>query len=92
MVSADMEGREKMSNNIVKMVTEVKEGRTWRETFSITKPEYVYRHFADDMRYRYIHHSAYYRMVKRVNHYNGFETITFYYDNGVRTSYTIESH
>ena len=38
------------------------------------------------------HNGKEYKSIKRVNHFDGWQTVAVYYDNGVKTEYFIKSH
>lgn len=75
----------------IKRITEVKEGRTWRETYTTTDPAEVYKALAEDLIQKKINACAYIRSIKRENLYNGYQRITVLYNNGVRSIYTAKN-
>lgn len=64
-------------------------GKAWNETYSTTDALEVYRAFSVDMRYKFLHKSAYIRRTTDKNNYDGTRTIVFYYDNDCKSVYII---
>lgn len=79
-------------NNTVNMTIEVKNGKTYEVSRVIEDRAEVYESLARDLISKKINSCCYIKSIKRVNLYTGFEKITVTYDNGVRRTYTIESH
>lgn len=74
----------------VKKITEVKNGKTWIETFCVEDPADVYEGLANDLIAKKINACSYILSIKRVNLYTGFQRITVNYTNGVRSIYTVK--
>ena len=75
----------------VKRVCYKKEGRDWKETFTDTDREAVYRWLAHDLEAKYICRCAYITRIKRQSNYDGTANITVWYDNEIKNVYTIEN-
>ena len=75
----------------IKRVFEVKEGRTWRETHTITEPAEVYKFLAEELIAKKLNACAYIRGIKRENLHNGYQRIVISYDNGGRAVYTVRN-
>ena len=78
------------SNEKVRATTYTKDGKSWKECHETTNPETVYKKLLDDMISKKLNACLYIRKIERVNLYNGFNRITVYYDNGVKTDYIID--
>ena len=50
----------------------------------------VYKHLAYDLLWKFMHKSPMYKRITRKTNYNGTQTIVVTYDNGVRSTYTIQ--
>lgn len=68
-----------------------KDGKDWVETCRITDPMEVYRALAMDMVHKKIHQCRYIKRITRMPHYDGTQTISVYYDGGVRADYLVEN-
>ena len=79
-------------NNKVNMTIEVKNGRQYEVTRICEDRAEVYESLANDLINKKMCGCTYIKSVKRIQLYNGFIKIVVTYDNGVRTTYTIESH
>lgn len=78
------------NNEQVRATTYTKEGKSWKECHETTNPEAVYKKLLDDMISKKLNACTYIRKIEKVNLYNGFNRITVYYDNGVKTDYIID--
>lgn len=74
------------NNEQVRATTYTKAGGQWKECHETTNPEQVYKKLLD----KKINACLYIRKIKRVNLHNGFNRVTVYYDNGVKTDYIID--
>ena len=61
---------------------EVKEGKTWRETYRTEDESEVYRSLADELMAHKVFHSPVYRRMEQHNNYDGTRTIIFYQTRG----------
>ena len=75
----------------IKRITEIKDGRAWRETYTTTDPAEVYKALAEDLISKKINACAYIHSIKRENLYNGFQRLTVSHNNGVRSTYIIKN-
>jgi IS1 family transposase len=78
------------SNNQVKATTFVKEFKKWNVSWETTDKEVVYKKLLDDLISKKVNACRYILRIERVNLYNGYERITVYYDNDVKTDYIID--
>ena len=78
------------NNEQIRATTYTKEGKRCKEHHETTNPETVYKKLLDDMISKKLNGCTYIRKIERVNLYNGFNRITVYYDNGVKTDYIID--
>ena len=78
-------------NMEIKRIVEIKEGRTWRESYASTDPAAVYQDLAGDLIAKKINCCSYIRSIKRTCLYNGFQKIVVSYDNGVRATYIVKN-
>ena len=68
---------------------EVKEGRTWRETYRTEDRAQVYEDLANELlNHKVFHYNSYLRMTQH-NNYDGTRTIVFYQTNG-RSVYRVK--
>jgi hypothetical protein len=75
----------------VKRIAYVKRGNKWEEAYIDTDRASVYKDLAKDLESKYILKSNFVTRITRNNNYDGTETITAYYNNGVKFVYTIEN-
>ena len=75
----------------VKRIAYVKHGNKWEEACIDTDPASVYKDLAKDLESKHILKSNFVTRITRNNNYDGTETITAYYNNGVKFVYTIEN-
>lgn len=75
----------------VKRIAYVKRNSKWEEAYIDTDPASVYKDLAHDLESKYIFKSDFVTRITRRNNYDGTETITAYYNNGVKFVYTIEN-
>ena len=75
----------------IKRTVEIKESRTWRESYTVTDPAQVYQDLAGDLIAKKINCCTYIRSIKRTNLYNGFQKIVVSYDNDVRATYIVKN-
>lgn len=75
---------------VISRVVEVKEGRKWSISRIVNDAAEIYRALSDDLAAKYINKAAYVKRITRACNYNGTQTITVLYDNGVRSLYTVE--
>ena len=78
------------NNNQVKATAFIKESKKWVENWKTTNREVVYKKLLDDLISKKINACRYILRIERVNLYNGYERITVYYDNDVKTEYIID--
>ena len=70
----------------------IKNGRQWTVTYIETDTTAIYKSLNRDLRYRFIHHSAYIKRLTDRCNYDGTRTITVYYDNGVKNVYIVKDY
>ena len=75
----------------IKRVVEVKNGSKWEVSHTTTNELTIYKDLASAMISKKLHQCTYIKSIKDVCNYDGTRNITIYYDNGVRSTYTIES-
>ena len=71
-------------------VFEVKEGKTWKETFRTENLEQIYKDLAQELLNCKVFKSQYYKKMTQNSNYDGTRTITFYQNNG-RSVYTVKA-
>lgn len=76
----------------ISMTNYVKEGRTWKESYTNNNPADVYESLSMALINKKIHSCSYIKSIKRVNNYDGTQSITVNYDNGVKTVYIVANH
>ena len=76
----------------ISMTNYVKEGRNWKESYTNTNPADVYESLSLALINKKIHSCSYIKSIKRVNNYDGTQSITVNYDNGVKTVYIVANH
>ena len=75
----------------IKKITQVKKGREWVTSYEETDITAVHTQLAEDLIAKKLNCCSYIKSIKRVNNYDGTQTITVNYDNGVRSLYTIRN-
>ena len=80
-----------MDNNIIKRIAQKKTGKTWVNTYIDTCPGTVYKSLSHDLIAKKINACTYIKSIKRIQNYDGTNTIIVTYDNNVRSVYTIEN-
>ena len=75
----------------IKRVSYKKENNTWKETFTDTDRESVYKWLAHDLEAKYICKCTYITRIKRQSNYDGTVNITVWYDNNIKNVFTVES-
>ena len=81
-----------MMTREISMINYVKSGRTWNESYRNTNPAEVYESLSIALINKKIHACKYITSIKRVNNYDGTQTITVMYDNDVKTVYIVANH
>lgn len=76
----------------ISMTNLVKEGRTWKESYINNNPADVYESLAHALIAKKLHACSYIKSIKRTNNYDGTQTVTVNYDNGVKTVYIVDNH
>lgn len=74
-----------------KATTYQKNGAKWEKTFETYSIEHIKDKLLNDLINKNLCKCAYIKSIKRVNHFDGWQTITVYYDNNVKTEYFIKS-
>lgn len=75
----------------IRRVSYEKKGNTWKEVFTDTDRESVYKWLASDLTAKYINKCTYITRIKRQSNYDGTANITIWYDNNVKNVFTVES-
>lgn len=70
-------------------VFEVKEGKTWKETYRTEDRAKVYEDLARELLYSKVFKSPCYKRLEQYNNYDGTRTIKLYQEHG-RSVYIIE--
>lgn len=78
-------------DNIIKRIAQTKTGKTWANTYIDTCPETVYKSLSHDLIAKKINACTYIKSIKRIQNYNGTNTIIVLYDNNTRSIYTIDN-
>jgi len=76
----------------ISMTNYTKEGRTWKESYTNNNPADVYESLSLALIAKKIHSCSYIKSIKRISNYDGTQTITVNYDNGVKTVYIVANH
>lgn len=74
----------------ISRVFQIKEGRSWRETYRTEDPAEIYKSLSHELMSSKVFHASYYKRMEQRNNYDGTRTVTFYQDNG-KSVYTIEA-
>lgn len=75
----------------IKRVIECKKGNAWETTLVTTDEKEIYKDLAMALVSKKLHQCTYIKSIKDHPNYDGTRNITVYYDNGVKSTYTIES-
>lgn len=73
----------------IKKVIEIKDGKKWIISRTVTDPETVYTSLAHDLIAKKINACLYIKTIRRIPNYNGSQNIIITYDNNVRATYTV---
>lgn len=76
----------------IQKTVEVKEGRSWRPSYTETNETEIYKSLATDLINKKIHAAAYIKSIKRTPNYDGTQNIIVAYDNDCRAVYTVADH
>lgn len=74
----------------ISRVFQIKEGRSWRETYRTEDAAQIYKDLAQELLSSKVFKAPYYKRMEQRNNYDGTRTITFYQDNG-KSVYTVEA-
>ena len=75
---------------MIKRIFEVKDGRSYRETYRTTDEAEVYKSFSSELMNKLVFKSPYYTRMTQYNNYDGTRTVIFYQTNG-RSVYTVKA-
>ena len=75
----------------IKLIGEFKNGKKWEQATIITDEAIVYKHLASDLISKKINGCEYIKSIKRVNNYDGTQTITVTHFNNYRSIYTVKN-
>lgn len=81
-----------MMNREISMTNYTKNGRNWEESYRNTNPADVYESLSLALINKKIHACTFIKSIKRTPNYDGTQTITVMYDNGVKTVYIVAEH
>lgn len=81
-----------MAARKIQRVIEVKKGNKWEMTDTWTDEKEIYNSLAHDLIAKKINACAWIKTIKRTYHYDGYQTITVDYGNGVRAQYTVTAN
>ena len=70
---------------------EVKEGKTWIETYRTENAADVYESLSQELLNKCVFKAPYYKKMTQHNNYDGTRTVIFYQDTG-RSIYRIKAH
>ena len=74
----------------IRMFSERKDGKKWvRDNYICTDKKTIYGRLASMLIGKKLNHCAYITRIKRVNNYDGTQTITFTMDNGYRIVFIV---
>ena len=71
-------------------MVEVKDGRSWVETYRTENPENIQRRLCHDLIAGKLHHAGYVKRITDKTNYDGTRTIRVLYDNDARATYRIK--
>lgn len=71
-------------------LVEQKVNNAWVETFRETDENKIWESLAKDLIAKKLHKATWIRSVRDSSNYDGTRDITVYYDNGVRSIYTVK--
>ena len=74
----------------VQRLVEQKVNNAWIETFRETDENKIWESLAKDLIAKKLHKATWIRSVRDSSNYDGTRDITVYYDNGVRSIYTVK--
>ena len=80
-----------MNNNIIKRIAQKKTGKTWADTYIDNDAASVYKSLSHDLIAKKLNACTYIKSIKRVQNYDGTNTIIVLYDNNTRSVYTIDN-
>lgn len=80
-----------MDNSVIKRIAQKKDKKTWVNTYIDTCPETVYKALSHDLIAKKLNACAYIKSIKRIQNYDGTNTIIVLYDNNTRSVYTIKN-
>ena len=75
----------------IKRIAQKKAGKTWVGTYTDTDIASVYKSLSHDLIAKKINACTYIKSIKRIQNYDGTNTIIVTYDNNVRSVYTIDN-
>ena len=75
----------------IKREFQIRSGNKWGTTHETTDPAEVYEFLSRDLIAKKINACTYIKSIKRVNNYDGTQTITVTYDSATRNIYTIKN-
>lgn len=78
-------------DNIIKRIAQKKTGKTWSDTYIDTDIASVYKSLSHDLIAKKLNACTYIKSIKRIQNYDGTNTIIVTYDNNCRSVYTIDN-
>lgn len=78
-------------DNIIKRIAQKKTGKTWSDTYIDTDTASVYKSLSHDLIAKKINACTYIKSIKRIQNYDGTNTVIVTYDNNTRSVYTIDN-
>ena len=75
----------------IKREFQIRVGKTWSTTLEDTDPASVYEFLTHDLIAKKLNACTYIKSIKRVNNYDGTQTITVTYDSATRNVYGVKN-
>lgn len=76
---------------MINRIAQKKDNGKWVDTYIENNPESVYKSLVHDLVAKKINQCKYIKSIKRIQNYNGTNTIIVLYDNNIRSIYTVEN-
>ena len=80
-----------MNNNVIKRIAQKKNGKTWVDTYIDNDAASVYKSLSHDLIAKKLNACTYIKSIKRIQNYDGTNTIIVTYAYNTRSIYTIDN-
>ena len=78
-------------NKTIKRIAQKKDGKTWVNTYIDTDISSVYKSLSHDLIAKKLNACTYIKSIKRIQNYDGTNTIIVTYEYNTRSLYTIDN-